>query len=89
MPGVAEFGAWRPFASATGGLPLPKVAESAVTDEALVLFVPETEGETFQAGEQSDRLDVPKQGLGFVTFFEVIVGNSRTQMMDVMKANVA
>ena len=36
---------------------LSKGAEGAITDEPLMLFVPEMEGEAFKAGEQGDWLD--------------------------------
>ena len=76
---------------ALDGLPLlpANTPEYAVTDQPLLLFIPQAVSEGFQAGEQSDGFDALKERFRFMTFLEVIVGNARTQMMDVMKANIA
>src|SRR5882672_7776601 len=73
------------------GLPLlpANIPECAVTDQPLLLFIPQAVSEGFEAGEQSDGFDALKERFRFMTFLEVIIGNARTQMMDVMKANIA
>ena len=60
-----------------------------VADQPAPLFIPETEGEGLQAGEQRDGFDGLEQWLRLMAFFEVIIGNSRAEMMDVVKADVA
>src|SRR5437773_11814514 len=66
-----------------------KVSQVTVTHQRPALLIPETEGERFQAGEQGDRLHALKQRLRFVTFLQVVVRNPRTQMVNVVKPNVA
>src|SRR6266545_3165166 len=66
-----------------------KSSEAAVAHQLATLFVPEPEGEGFKARKQRDRRHALKDRLGFVAFLEVIIGNPRTQMMDVMKPDVA
>ena len=61
----------------------------AVPDELAALFIPETEAERLEAGEQRDRWNGLKQRLRLVTFLQVVIGNPRTQMMDVMEPDVA
>ena len=65
-----------------------KISEAAVADQFATLFVPETEGERFQAGEQGDGLHALKQRLRFVALLQMIIRNPRAQMMNVMKPNV-
>ena len=54
-----------------------------------MLFVPKTEGERLEAGEERDGFNFLEQRLGFVAAFEVVVRDTRAQMMDVMEADVA
>ena len=64
-------------------------AKLAVAHQAPPLLVPEPEGEGFETGKQRDGLHGLKQRLGAVTLFQMVVGNPRAEVMDVMKANVA
>src|SRR5208283_4140822 len=64
-------------------------SEVAVADQLVPLFIPETEGEGFETGEQCDGLHGLKQRLGLVALFQVIIRYPRAEMMDVMKPDVA
>src|ERR1041384_4729978 len=66
-----------------------KNSEVPVPDQLVAPFIPKTEGERFEAREQGDGLHTLKQRIRFVTPLQVIVGDPRTQMMDVMIPNVA
>src|SRR5207249_10661076 len=70
-------------------LALSKISEVAVADQLATLFIPESEGERFETGKQRDGLHALKQRLCFVALLQVIIGNPRTQMMNVVKPNVA
>src|SRR5438105_4812080 len=50
------------------------------------LFVPEAEGEAPQTGEQSEGLDGVKEWFGPVALLEVIIGDARAQMVDMVEA---
>ena len=60
----------------------------AEADQPLPRLVPKAKGKGLEAGEERDRLNGLKKGMRFVTAFEVIVGNSGTQMVDVVEADV-
>jgi hypothetical protein len=68
---------------------LAKSSEVAVANQPAALFIPKTETERFQAAEQRDGPHALKQPIGFMAPLQVIVGNPRAQMMEVMKPNVA
>src|SRR5579872_5689091 len=68
---------------------LPEKSQVAETDQFTSLFVPETEGERFETGKQSDRLHTLEQRVRVVAFLQIVIGNPRAQMMDVMKSDVA
>ena len=63
--------------------------QAAKADELAPLLIPETERERFEARKQAHRLHGLKQRIGPMAFLEVVIGDARTEMMDVMKANVA
>src|SRR5439155_7129846 len=67
----------------------PKISEVAVADQLATLLVPESEGEGFETGKERDGLHALKQRLCFVALLQVIIGNPRTQMMNVVKPDVA
>ena len=67
----------------------PHRFELAVADQPVLLFIPETESERFQAPQQRDGFDGLKQRLRFVAFLQVIIRNARAEMMNVMKADIA
>jgi len=64
-------------------------AEMAETDEFAALFVPETERERLEAGEQGDGWHGLKQGLGLVASLQIVIGDAGAQVMDVMETDVA
>ena len=68
---------------------LAQLAQRAVADEAAVLFIPQPEGDGFQAGEQRDGLHLLEERIGLVAFLQVVIGNARTEVMDVMETNVS
>src|SRR2546428_12203082 len=59
-----------------------KLAQAAVADQLAALFVPETLGERPQAGEQRDRLHGLEERIGAVAAFQVVVRNTRAQMVN-------
>ena len=63
--------------------------EASETDQFLMLFVPETESEGLQARKQRDRFHALKQGMRFVTSFQIVVWNTRAQMVDMVKSDIA
>jgi len=52
-------------------------------------LVPQAEAQALDAGEQGDRLDGLKERLGTVGCLEMIIGNARAQVVDMMEADVA
>src|SRR5258708_1970317 len=61
----------------------------AVAHQFPILFVPETEGERFKAGKQGNWLHPLKQLMRAVASLQVVIGNSRTKMMNVVIADIA
>src|SRR6266508_1974235 len=64
-------------------------SQAAIADQLATLFIPKTKSERLEAREQRDGLDALKQRLRFVALLQVIIRNARTQMMNVMKPDVA
>ena len=60
-----------------------------VADEFAALFVPQSEGERFEAGDQRDGRHGLKQRLRLVAFLQIVIGNARTEMMNMMEPDVA
>src|SRR4029077_19263164 len=67
----------------------PNRLEMAVTDQLALLLVPEPVGEGFETGEERDGFHGLEKGLGLMTFFEVVIRNPRTEMVDVVVSDVA
>jgi len=67
----------------------PQRPEVAVTDQFVSLFVPEPERKRFETGEESDWLHGLEERIREVAFLEVVIRNSRAQMVNVVKADVA
>src|SRR5687767_1024804 len=61
----------------------------AKANQLSALLVPETKCESLETSEQRDGLYALKKRIGFVAALQIVVGNARTQMVDVVKANVA
>jgi len=68
---------------------LAKFAEMAVTDQLLVLFVPQPISGGFETGKQSDGFHLLEQRVGLMAFLQIVIWNARTQMVDVMEPDVA
>src|SRR5687768_1435036 len=66
-----------------------KVFQVAEPHQLSALFIPETEGEGLQDGEEGDGLDALEKGMGAVASLEVVIGNARAEMVNVMEADVA
>ena len=77
--------------SAARGLSLLPATSSQVAEahHLLVLFIPEAEGQCLQAGEQCDRFHGLEQRYRLMAFLQVVVGNPRSQVMNVMKPYAA
>lgn len=63
--------------------------EVAKTHEYTTLLIPQAEAERFEARQQGDWLNCRKKRISLVTSLQMIVGNARAQVMDVMEPNVA
>ena len=64
-------------------------SQMAEADQPLPRLVPKAKGKGLETGEERDRLNGLKQVICIVTAFEVVVGDSRTQMVNVVEADVA
>ena len=64
-------------------------SKRAVADKPLFLLIPQSERERLQAREQRDWFDSLEQRLRFVTFFQMVIRNARTEMMNMVKSDVA
>lgn len=58
-------------------------------DHLLSVFVPETVRQAFETAAQSHGWHIAKQGMRVVTTFEIVVWDTRTEMVDVVVTNVA
>ena len=66
-----------------------KISQVPVANQLSALLIPETIGEGLEAGEESERLDALEKRVRTVAPFKVVIGNARTQMMNVMKTDIA
>jgi hypothetical protein len=57
--------------------------------EYFALLVPEAKGEKSKARQQGDGLDRIEERICLMTLLEMVIGNAGTQMMNMMKANIA
>ena len=64
-------------------------SQRAESHPLLVLFIPQTESDGLQARDEGNRLDLPEKCIRIVAFLQMVVGNGRAQMMDMMKADIA
>lgn len=53
------------------------------------LLIPEAKRQTSQAGSQGNGLDLLEEAVALVTLLQVVVGNARTQVVDMVEADVA
>ena len=68
---------------------LAQLPELSVADELTAFFVPKPVAERFETGEQRDGFHRLKQWLGVMAFLQVVIGNARAEMVDVMEPDVA
>ena len=76
-------------ALAEGGRLGAKRAQVAVAHQPVVRLVPQAELEGLQAGSQRDGRDALEERLGVVAFLEVVIGDQRAQVVQVVEADVA
>ena len=67
----------------------PNLSKMTITHEFPALLIPKAEGERFETAEQSDRLHALKERIGLVTSLQIVVRNTRAQMVNVVEADVA
>jgi hypothetical protein len=68
--------------SASAALKMPK------SYEFLALFVPQAKSQRFATGKQGDRLNARKEGIRVMAALQMVVGNTRAQVVDVMEADI-
>ena len=79
VDGVLLLGAFRPP---------PQLLEVPEAHELAQSLVPEPEAGGAEAGEERDGFDSPEERMGLMASFQVVVGNSGAQVMDVMVSDV-
>ena len=57
--------------------------------EYFALLIPEAKGEKSKARQQCDGLDRIEERICLMTLLEMVIGNAGTQMMNMVKANIA
>ena len=55
----------------------------------MALLIPESESERLETGHERNWLDGLKEWLGVVAFLEVVIGDARAEVVDMMEADVA
>ena len=60
----------------------------AVADQLALLFVPKTEGEGFEAGEEGDGFHGLEQRLRAMALLQIVIGDARAEVVDVVKADI-
>src|SRR5438105_15421133 len=68
---------------------LPMFPEMAEANEFFALLVPEPEAERFEAAEKRERFYLLKHQMRFVASLQIVIRNSRAQMVDVVIADVS
>jgi hypothetical protein len=72
-----------------GGLRADVPFDTFEADEFLFLFIPQAEGQGLETFHESQGFDVLKDLVGIVTGLEVVVGDSRAKMVNVMETDVS
>src|SRR5580704_11203228 len=67
----------------------PMLPEMAVADQSPAFFIPKPERDGFQARNEGDRFYLLKKRIGFVALLQIVIWNARTQVMNVVKPDVA
>src|SRR5260221_1190784 len=76
------------FVSGRLGALVSNLPHPPVADQLPALLVPQAELQRFQTGEHRDGFDSLEKRVGLVTLLEIVVGNARAEVMDVVKADV-
>jgi hypothetical protein len=76
-------------ARAPWGVSLPEISKMAETNQPVTLLIPEPEGEGFEAGEQRDGRHALEQRLRLMAPLQIVIGNLRAQMMNVMNPQIS
>src|SRR6266404_2532821 len=63
--------------------------QCAVSNKSPAWFVPEAEGQRFEARKERNRLHRLEEGFGAMTLLQMIIRDARAQVMNVVKADVA
>src|SRR5437762_9541256 len=63
--------------------------QMTVTYQFSALLIPQTEGKRFEAWKQGHRFYHLKERLGFMALLQVVIGDSRAQVMNMVKADVS
>ena len=71
------------------GLIRPATGDGPPADHPAPALVPEAEVEAFEAGEQGDGFDGLKEWFGPVAAFELVVGDARAEVVDVVETDIA
>src|SRR5688572_16959725 len=85
LTGALIFQSGSPRASASSGAR----HAVAVANKSFALLVPKAEGKRLEARNEGQRLDRLKEGMTFVASLEVVVRNARTEVVNMMVADVA
>src|SRR5579863_1372640 len=63
--------------------------QRTVPHQLLVLLVPQAKGEGLQTSDQGNWLDLREEFVRVVTLLQMVVGDERAQMVDMMKPDIA
>jgi len=66
-----------------------KLSKMPIAYQFPTLLIPEPVRDRFQAGNESDRLDLLKERVSSVACLQVVIRNAGTQVMDMVEADVA
>src|ERR1700691_694504 len=61
----------------------------AVADEFAAFFIPQAERNGFHARKEGDGFDLLKEWVGLVAFLQVVIGDARAEVVNVMEPDVA
>ena len=59
------------------------------SDQRLGLIIPQAQRQTFQAGAEGDGRDGSEDGVGVVAALQVVVGDARIQVMNMVETDIA
>src|ERR1700733_3617857 len=85
---IASFGGFGPASERASNPAGTAGPQRAKPHQLLVLLVPKAKREGLQAAEEGNRLDLGEDRVGVVTFLQMIIGDERAQMMNMMEPDV-